>query len=243
VRVSEAERILPGKFYNPRISYDGKYWYISVGRDVEPEQEKLTPESIGLTFSVDNLFYASNDMHSPNFMNTPTITKLSKKIARLKRTTKRRYTMNQVSDPNPEAKSIHSHNMRKAQNQLILAQRRLNNIKLNHIHQATTALVKTKPNRIVMQSPQTKSLDKDMVLSKSISEQGIYNFKRILEYKCKSAGVQFIASMEPLSTHTDTCYLCGHSERQPGNVFHCPSCKESVSKDYQAASNLAISNW
>ena len=31
VRVSEPERVIANKFYNPRVSYDGKYWYISVG--------------------------------------------------------------------------------------------------------------------------------------------------------------------------------------------------------------------
>lgn len=240
VRVSEPHRILEGKFYNPRISYDGKYWYISVGRDIALEEHKLTPESVGVTFSAKNLAIASNDMVYSNITEKNSVKKLEKKIARTKRSIARRFSMNQVSGTE---KATITKNLRKKHNQLILLNRRLSNIKLDHIHQATTALVKTKPNRIVMQSPQVKYISKNPAFTKVIFAQGVYNFKRILEYKCKIYGINFIASTENPSLYTDTCYKCGHVSKQEGDQFLCEKCNEHVDKDYQAAINLSISNW
>ena len=40
------------KYSDPRISYDGKYWYISFGYPVETKQEELTDESIGIDLGI-----------------------------------------------------------------------------------------------------------------------------------------------------------------------------------------------
>ena len=36
------------KYTNPRISFDKKYWYLSVGVEQEIEQQELTDEIIGI---------------------------------------------------------------------------------------------------------------------------------------------------------------------------------------------------
>ena len=44
-----AEQIPVGvKYCNPRVSFDGKYWYLSVGIDQVFEQEELTDEIVGI---------------------------------------------------------------------------------------------------------------------------------------------------------------------------------------------------
>lgn len=241
VRISEPERIVEDKFYNPRISYDGKYWYISVGRDIEQKEQKLTQESLGIAFSPQNLAITSNNMSFANMSKNVNIKKLEKKIDRTKRSIARRYQMNNT---NKSGKSKETKNMRKKQIELLLQNRRLSNIKLDYIHHATTALVKTKPSRIVMQSPQVKDIVKDAVLARSLSAQGIYNFKRILEYKCEMYGIEFIEEIsEDPSLYIDTCWKCGHIAKQKGKKFVCPNCKEVTDKDYQVAINLSISNW
>ena len=240
VKISEPERIVEGKFYNPRISYDGKYWYISVGRDVEPIVQKLTAESLGVAFSKDNLAVASNEMVFSTIIETAKIKKLDKKITQTKKSLLRRYHMNQSEGLE---KAIVTKNMRKKQKQLLLLNRRLSNVKLDYIHQTTTTLVKTKPNRIVMQSPQVKAISKNSSLAKSISDQGLYNFKRILEYKCRMYGINFIASTEDPSLYANTCYHCGHVSPHMGTQFTCLACGETTATDYQAAVNLSISNW
>lgn len=48
------------KYNNPRISYDGKYWYISVGIEVENPVVELTGESVGIDVGIKDLAVCSN---------------------------------------------------------------------------------------------------------------------------------------------------------------------------------------
>ena len=40
------------KYSNPRVSFDGKYWFLSVGIEKEQSQVELTGESIGVDVGI-----------------------------------------------------------------------------------------------------------------------------------------------------------------------------------------------
>jgi len=94
VRVSEAERITASKFYNPRISFDGKYWYISVGQEIENLSVELTKESIGVDLGLKKLAVCSNGMEFENINKSRKTRKYAKKLRRLQRKISRKYEMN-----------------------------------------------------------------------------------------------------------------------------------------------------
>src|SRR5690606_6479914 len=48
------------KYYNPRVSFDGKYWYLSVGIDQVFEKEELTDEVVGIDLGITTLAVCSN---------------------------------------------------------------------------------------------------------------------------------------------------------------------------------------
>src|SRR3712207_7354643 len=48
------------KYTNPRISFDGKYWYLSVGIEKENPTIGLTDESIGIDVGIKDLAICSN---------------------------------------------------------------------------------------------------------------------------------------------------------------------------------------
>lgn len=52
------------KYVNPRITYDGKFWYLSVGYRVKPKQVKLTDEKIGIDLGLKDLAIVSNTDNS-----------------------------------------------------------------------------------------------------------------------------------------------------------------------------------
>jgi len=79
VRVSEPERVIANKFYNPRVSYDGKYWYISVGIEAEALTVELTDESIGIDLGIKDLAVCSNEMKFENINKTAKTKKQAKK--------------------------------------------------------------------------------------------------------------------------------------------------------------------
>ena len=48
------------RYSNPRISYDNKYWYLSVGIEQEERKEELTDVSLGIDLGVKDLAVCSN---------------------------------------------------------------------------------------------------------------------------------------------------------------------------------------
>ena len=70
------------KYANPRITFDGKYWYLSVVYNIEPKSVQLTNESLGIDLGVKNLAICSNGVTYKNINK-------SKRVKALKRTLKR----------------------------------------------------------------------------------------------------------------------------------------------------------
>ena len=70
--------------------------------------------------------------------------------------------------------------------------RRLKNIRDNHIHQSTNAIVKTKPCKVVMEDLNVSGMMKNRHLSKVLANQKLYEFIRQMKYKCEKYGIEFI---------------------------------------------------
>ena len=84
VRTSE-QLPMNTKYTNPRISYDGKYWYISVGTEkVEPKIQHTT-EIIGIDVGVKSLAVCSNKLSFKNINKTSVVKGIKKKLFRLQR--------------------------------------------------------------------------------------------------------------------------------------------------------------
>ncbi|MCL1936026.1 MAG: RNA-guided endonuclease TnpB family protein [Defluviitaleaceae bacterium] len=235
IKCSEPWRIYSDEFYNPRVSYDGKYWYISVGQNYEPVQEELTKESLGISFLPSKLAYVSNGMNFDSIDNFAKVKKLNKKITRLKKSIVRK-------EKNINIKSFK--NINKQTKKLNIVTRKLINFKKDLIYKVISMVVKTKPSRIVIQSLNIKHIKRNSMLHKSIKSQNVYNFKRILEYKCKLANIEFVESVDDPKIHTNTCYVCGNYQNSENiKIFKCEECGNRIDKISQSAINLSISNW
>ena len=97
-RLAERGRIPVGvKYKEPRITFDGLNWWLSVA--VEFEAEKKTPQSepIGIDLGIKDLATCSNGTVYPNINKTKTSQKLKKKQRRLQRQISRKYSMKLLS--------------------------------------------------------------------------------------------------------------------------------------------------
>lgn len=145
------------KYSNPRITFNGKYWYLSVGYEVQENTVELTDESLGIDLGVKDLAICSNGKVYKNINKTQRVKKLEKKLKREQRKLSRKIENNiqsYKSNRNPIYKRPlkECQNVQK-QNRLIRnIHRKLANIRQNYLHQTTTEIVKTKPSRIVMES-------------------------------------------------------------------------------------------
>ncbi len=224
------------KYINPRCSFDGKYWYLSLGYGAENQAETLSDESIGIDVGVKDLAVCSNGMKFKNINKIRTVRKLKKKLKRLQRRVSGKYEKNKQ-----EKKFVKTSNIKKLEKKIRLIHRRLANIRNNHLHQATNMIVKTKPSRVVMETLNLQGLMKNRHLAKAIQEQKLYEFKRQLQYKCNFKGIEF-AEADKWYPSSKTCSKCNHIKKDlklSERTYICEECGSTIDRDFNAAVNLS----
>ena len=233
------------KYTNPRVSFDGKFWYISVGIEKEEPISENTDISIGIDLGLKDLAIVSNiDKPFKNINKSQEVKRLKKKLKRKQKQVSRKYEDGKIQigkEGENRYKFTKTNNIKKLEREIKLIQRRLSNIRLNHIHQTTTAIVKTKPGRIVVEDLNVKGMLKNKHLSKAIQEQCFHKFISILEYKSKFNGIEFVKA-DRFYPSSKTCSCCGTIKKDlklKERVFVCPSCNSSIDRDKNASINLS----
>ena len=223
------------KYTNPRISYDNKYWYLSVGIEEEMPVVQLTGESLGIDIGIKDLGVCSNGMTFKNINKSKEVRRLKKSLKRKQRQCSMKYEKNKKGKEYVKTKNI-----TKLEKQIKLIHRRLSNIRLNYIHQVTTMIVKSKPSRIVMEDLNIKGMMKNKHLSKAIAEQCLYDFKLKMKYKCEFCGIDFVEA-DRYYPSSKLCSCCGSIKKDlklKDRIYKC-SCGLNINRDYNASINLS----
>ena len=223
------------KYSNPRISYDNKYWYLSVGIEQEEVQEELTNVSLGIDLGLKNLATCSDGTIYKNINKTYVVRKTEKKLKRLQRQVSRKYEKNKKGKEYVKTKNII-----KLEKQIQQTHRRLANIRNNYLHQTTTSIVKTKPYRIVIEDLTISNMMKNKHLSDAIRKQGFYEFRRQLEYKCNFRGIELVIA-DRFYPSSKICSQCGKIKKDlklSDRVYKC-SCGLVIDRDLNASINLS----
>ena len=223
------------KYYNPRISYDNKYWYLAVGIEREPIKEDLTDVSLGIDLGIKELAVCSDGKVYKNINKNHRVKKIEKRLKRLQRKVSRKYEKNKQGKKYNKTKNI-----TKLETKIKRIHRRLSNIRNNHLHQTTTSIVKTKPYRVVIEDLNVKGMMKNKNLSDAIRKQGFYEFRRQLEYKCKFRGIELIVA-DRFYPSSKTCSQCGKIKNDlklKDRVYRC-ECGFEIDRDLNAAINLS----
>lgn len=235
--IKASEQLPTGvKYFNPRVSFDGKYWYLSVGIEKERPQIKLTTESIGIDVGIKELAVCSNGMTFKNINKTKKVKRLEKKLRRLQRKVSNKYELNR------EGRTfVKTSNIIKLEKCIRIIYRKLSNTRNNHLHQITTMIVKTKPSKVVMETLNIKAMMKNKHLSKAIANQKLYEFKRQMKYKCEFYGIEFIEA-DRFYPSSKLCSECGHKKDKLSlseRTYICEECGIILDRDFNAAINLS----
>ena len=223
------------KYSNPRISYDNKYWYISIGIEQEEIQEELTDVSLGIDLGLKELAICSNGKVYKNINKSYVVRKIEKRLKRLQKQVSRKYQQNKKGKEYVKTKNII-----KLEKQIQQVHRRLANIRSNYIHKTTTSIVKTKPYRVVIEDLYVKGMMKNKHLSDAIRKQDFHEFKRQLQYKCKFRGIQLVVA-DRFYPSSKTCSQCGEIKKDlklKDRVYKC-SCGLSIDRDLNESINLS----
>ncbi|KEK24941.1 RNA-guided endonuclease InsQ/TnpB family protein [Bacillus gaemokensis] len=223
------------KYTNPRVNFDGKYWYLCIGIEQECSQYKLTNECIGIDVGVKELAVCSNRMTFKNINKTKVIKQAEKRLRKLQRQVSRKYEMNKEGN-----RFVKTSNIIKLEKRIQHLHRRLANIRNNHIHQTTTAIVKIKPCRVVMETLNIKGMMKNKHLSKAIAQQKLHDFKLKLQYKCEKYGIEFVEADKwfPLSKMCSSCGNIKKDLKLSDRMYQC-TCGHEIDRDLNAAINLS----
>ena len=234
--VKTAEQIPKETAYiNPRVSFDGKYWYLAVGMEQTFPKEKLTDEVIGIDLGIKDLAVCSNGAIFKNINKTKVVKKVEKRLQRLQRSVSRKYEMNKEG-----SRFVKTSNIIKIEKQIRLLQRRLTNIRTNHIHQTTNAIAKTKPCKVVMEDLNISGMMKNRHLSKAIQQQKLFECIRQMKYKCKKYGIEFmqVDRFYPSSKRCSSCERIKQHLKLSDRTYAC-ECGLKMDRDLNAALNLA----
>lgn len=225
------------KYSNPYCSFNGKYWCLSFGIEVDENQVDLNKDlSVGIDLGIKDLAVV-NVLEKPikNINKTKRVRKLKKRLKRLQRQVSRKYEANKQGN-----NFIKTNNIIKLENKVKLLHRKLSNIRNNHIHQATNKIIKFYPYRIVMEDLNISGMMKNKHLSKVVAEQCLYNFKMIIKYKCEFYGIEFVEA-DKWYPSSKLCSKCGAIKKDlklSDRIYKC-SCGLKIDRDFNASINLS----
>lgn len=241
--IKTSEQLPICKYYNPRITYDNKYWYISVGIEVDKKQEELTDISLGIDLGLKDLAICSDGKIFKNINKTIKVKKLEKRLKQKQRQISRKYEMNKIKkEGGVRCQFIKTKNIEKLENTTKLIHRKLANIRNNYLHQVTTSIVKTKPYRIVIEDLNVSGMMKNKHLSDSVRKQCFYKFRQYITYKAELNGIELIVA-DRWYPSSKTCSQCGSIKKDlklKDRVYRCPHCGAVIDRDLNAAINLSM---
>jgi putative transposase len=225
------------KYNNPRCHYDGKYWYLTLGIEQSDNQAVLNKDlSIGIDLGVKDLAIISSlDKPIKNINKSKNVMKLKKKLKRLQTQLSRKYEANKKGTI-----YIKTQNIIKLEKTVNLIHRKLANIRNNHIHQATSSIIKLSPYRVVMEDLNVSGLMKNKHLAEKIAEQKFYEFIRQMKYKCEFNGIEFI-QVDRFYPSSKLCSCCGSKKEDlklKDRVYACDKCGFTIDRDKNASINL-----
>ena len=242
------------KYRRPRISFDDRFWYLSISFAVNKLDVSLSDTKLGIDLGIKELAVVSNQDGTDvkkyhNINKTHEVRRLETKLKHEQRKFSRKILMN-TSHYTDSGRPIYNKDLKSCKNiqkQKSIIQRlyrRLLNIRTNYLHQTTTEIVKTKPSRIVLEDLNVSGMMKNRHLSNSLMCQKLFEFRRQIEYKAELYGIEVVIA-DRWYPSSKTCHKCGHVKKDlklSDRTYRCDCCGNVIDRDINASINIANYN-
>ena len=236
IKLAEKGRIPTNcKYSNPRITFDGINWWISVGIEYNSVIEQSTNEGIGIDLGIKDLAICSNKETYKNINKTSKVKELEKKKRKLQRQISRKYIMNKERSSYRKTSNII-----KSEKELLKLNHKLTNIRHNYRLQVINDIINRKPMFITIENLNVKGMMKNRHLSKALQQQSLYEFTRVLSYKCQWNGIE-LRQVDRYYPSSKLCHECGNVKydlKLSDRTYICEECGNVIDRDYQASLNL-----
>ena len=220
-----------------KISFDGKYWYLSYTENIENSATNLPDytDGVGIDLGIKTLATVSDGTTIPNIKTFRRVRILNKRLKRLQRKVSRKYLINKCNKHNK------TKNIVKLEKQIKLIHRSLRNIRINHIRKFVSELVKKQPQYIAIEDLNVKGMMKNKYLAKDVSNCSFYTIREHLIKKAteRRIAVRLVDRFYPSSKTCSNCESYKKDLKLNQRVFHCNHCQEKIDRDFNASLNIA----
>ena len=207
------------------ISERAGHWFISVLVEEEIEAQPNTDgDVLGIDLGIKSLAVCSD---GTVFENPKALYQAERKLKRLQRELSRRTKGGQ--------------NWNKTKRKIQRCHYQIACIRKHALHQVSHYVTaKAKPRIIVIEDLNVSGMTKNHHLAKAVSDSGMSELRRQIEYKAKWYGVQ-VAIADRWFPSSKTCSECGATNKLltlSDRTFICPACGCIIDRDLNAALNL-----
>jgi putative transposase len=211
------------KILSATVSKRAGKWFVSVQVETpDREHSNAKNEVVGIDLGIKTLATCSDGTTYEN----PKA--LKKNLKRLKRKQK------QLS-----IKKKGSKNYGKAKQKLAKLHYRISNIRKDCLHKITSKII-DENQVIVLEDLKVSNMMKNHKLAQAISDIGLFEFRRQIEYKAKWNGRKVIFA-DTFFPSSKTCSCCGWKNsdlKLTDRIFECKMCDMKIDRDLNASLNL-----
>lgn len=224
LKLSEKDYLpLNSKILSATISKKANKWFVSVNMEIHDKTPTNSiNEVIGIDLGISKMATCSDGTVYEN----PKA--LKKNLKRLKKLSKRH-----------SKKKKGSKNNEKSRIKLAKLHYKISNIRKDALHKATSKII-NENQVIVLEDLKVSNMMKNRKLSQAISDVGLYEFRRQIEYKAKwnNRRVVFVDTFYPSSK---SCSCCGNKKENlllSDRIYKCDICNNEIDRDLNASLNL-----
>ena len=251
ISLAEKNRIpINVSYYNPRISYDGEYFYITVGVSDINAPKKKRIESDGRVIGID--LNNAEIVTSENIIyKQATKTKAYKKIKRRKKRLQRALSRKCLKcNPDNSKKYRPSKNLIKNKKLIKKLDKRLMNIRDDCHNKIINHILLNPPSVIVLEDLYIKEMSnkkkrkkmtyQEKEAAKNLHEASLRKFRVLLTDRIRKYDIKLTIA-DKYYPSTKKCSCCGNIKNMEiqNRVYVCEYCNLIINRDLNSAINLA----
>ena len=245
VSLAEKKRIPTNvKYYNPRVVYDGYRFYIVVSVDDAhapiKKNKELLDKTIGIDLNISSIVTSENKVYV-SVNKEKKVKKATRRMERLQRQVSRKYEVAKKEKRMLKKCKNFIKNKKKIRRQY----ERLNNLRNDYIDKVINNILNSPPKVIVVEDLDVKQMQQNKKISSLIQISSFRKFITKLKERCNKYSIE-VKEADRYYPSSKMCSRCKNIKEKlllSERIYKCNICNNKISRDLNAAINLANYNY